>query len=292
VERGEALRRAAQQSALSGSAELPAIGGGQESMGIGRPAGVVKGYAGNLAASFLFPTSLNNLIISLIMWILLCLLQFILPHGGILGWLGSLVVLGYYCAFRLNVIAKAASGDDDLPEISLAEGAMEDIVIPLYKWIGSWAVALGPAAVYLIVIAAGGVNVPSVEDMLLGGISGLLQQASGELAVFVVLVFAGLFLWPIIVLCVELGGFSSLVRPDLILVTIIRTLPAYALTVAMVFGATILIAFLDKFFAGAKEMALKPLLILTMGFYLEVVTMRFIGLYYHHFKQRFAWDWG
>ena len=26
--------------------------------------------------------------------------------------------------------------------------------------------------------------------------------------------------------------------------------------------------------------------------YFEIVAMQVIGLYYHHFKDRFAWSWG
>jgi hypothetical protein len=32
-------------------------------------------------------------------------------------------------------------------------------------------------------------------------------------------------------------------------------------------------------------------LITCLGVYLDIVLMRLIGLYYHHFKRRFAWEW-
>ena len=29
-----------------------------------------------------------------------------------------------------------------------------------------------------------------------------------------------------------------------------------------------------------------------VGLYFEIVALRAIGLYYHHYKDRFAWSWG
>jgi hypothetical protein len=28
-----------------------------------------------------------------------------------------------------------------------------------------------------------------------------------------------------------------------------------------------------------------------IGLYLDIVLVRLVGLYYHHFKSRFAWSW-
>ena len=37
---------------------------------------------------------------------------------------------------------------------------------------------------------------------------------------------------------------------------------------------------------------LLPVALVLVEVYVQIVAMRAIGLYYHHFKQRFAWSWG
>ena len=43
---------------------------------------------------------------------------------------------------------------------------------------------------------------------------------------------------------------------------------------------------------GAVSGGIASLLVVGISLYFEIVAMRVIGLYYHHFKHRFAWDWG
>ena len=42
----------------------------------------------------------------------------------------------------------------------------------------------------------------------------------------------------------------------------------------------------------SSDLMVKTVFLIGLGLYLDVVAMRSIGLYYHHFKGRFAWDWG
>ncbi len=125
------------------------------------------------------------------------------------------------------------------------------------------------------------------------------------MGIFAGLVCLGVALWPMVVLCVALGGFESLYRVDLIALTIIRTLPAYVLTLALMFGAIVLLRVLgtgtavnavsrDSATSGGAIGSSVLVHILTVGLsvYLDIVLMRLIGLYYHHFKGRFAYDWG
>ncbi len=109
-------------------------------------------------------------------------------------------------------------------------------------------------------------------------------------------VCVGMFFWPIVLLCVALGGFSTLRRMDLIVQTVFRTLPAYLITVAMVFGTEALKQALARTGTGIGAIAGGVLLLsfLSTGIaiYFEIIAVQLIGLYYHHFKDRFAWSWG
>jgi len=100
---------------------------------------------------------------------------------------------------------------------------------------------------------------------------------------------------------VALGGFATLYRLDLIVLTIIKTLPIYLFTVALMFGAVFIEEKLLVAVSGGPQRPMSgtaggilALHVLSRGLdiYLNIVLMRLIGLYYHHFKDRFAWSWG
>lgn len=255
-----------------------------------------RGYSGSLLWTFLFPTSLHNLMTFCVMWGLLCVSALLLGGPGFMGMVGLLlllgrfVIFGWYCAFRFETIAQAAAGEDDLPTLTFSEGWYDDIAAPLFKWFGSWAVVFIPAIVSLILIGMTTQLTPSdLVNQLVGGVGGILQGAGPELFIFVVLACLALLLWPMVVLCVGLGGFETLWRLDLIVVTIVRTLPVYLLTVAIVFGSTMLSGMIA---ASTGVSTITTVLVIGVSLYCELVSMRAIGLYYHHFKHRFAWDWG
>ena len=145
-----------------------------------------------------------------------------------------------------------------------------------------------------------------IEDAFSDGVPGLIISRHGiGVAVFGGLVILGMFFWPIIILCVALGGFDFINHPGLILSTIVKTFPAYLFTVIMVFG----VDWLGHALTGAVDTRLAPgdvedvsirlgssilvsFFVTGITVYFEIVTMKLIGLYYHHFKDRFAWDWG
>ncbi len=167
---------------------------------------------------------------------------------------------------------------------------MDDLIYPLFQWIGSWVVVYIPACVYLLLACLGG-NVDPFEAlrMVSGGIERVFHQASGQPPVFSILVCGGAFLWPMIVLCIALGGFQTVYRLDLIVSTIIRTFPVYILTVLLMFGA----AFLQRtLIVSAAGVSMRLVISVGVTVYFDIVLMRLIGLYYHHFKDRFAWSWG
>jgi len=104
-----------------------------------------------------------------------------------------------------------------------------------------------------------------------------------------------------VVLCIAVGGFSTLYRPDLIVGTVIRTMPGYVTTILLVAATLVLQAVA---YSGGMPWAKPPagapvaafsmkLFFLSAGLhvYMEIVRMRLIGLYYYHCKSKFAWSW-
>lgn len=247
-----------------------------------RPHTGATSYASDLRATLLFPGIVNNLIIFAIVWLILCLRDLILPYAWIFGAIGWYILYGWYCAYRFEVIASAASGDDELPRFSL-----DEIVPAMARWWGTWAVVFVPALVYVLVWK--GVWAPTWLSGAFGEHPADLFE-SPESTLFCALVLAGLFLWPITALCVAVGGFSTLSRYDLIVLTVLKSLPAYLLTavVVMLAFSGYYVTMAVQFAAGRAVAAL----VIAVGLYLELVALRMIGLYYHHFKHRFAWSWG
>ncbi len=199
---------------------------------------------------------------------------------AIFGLLGLAVVYGWICSFYFGVISAAAAGEDGLPRIGATDGVLDDIIRPLCGFIGATFVAASPVIACAIVAR--------VYDWPFDfAAPGPLQLVS---------MGAAMMAWPIVLLVVALGGFDSLLRPDLLLTTIGQTFAPY-LAVCLLVGATVVLhayssalvrAMLGPQGSLLATFALTPLL----QAYFGVVSMRIIGLYYHHFKNRFAWSWG
>jgi hypothetical protein len=252
--------------------------------------GGARNYFGDLGKTFFFATSLGNLVSFCFLWGFLSLGQIVLPWGGVLGILGSWIILGWYAAFRFNLISNSAAGEEDLPSITMDDGMWADIIAPLLKWVGSWLIVTLPAFFYGFFV--GGSNVLATAGNS-GGLAGGAGLSGSDLAVFMSLLGLGLFCWPMVILCVCLGGFGSLIHVNLIGTTIIRTFPVYLLTLVIVFGS----AAVSALFADGSSSVFSGNLVgivigIGVALYVEIVALRAIGLYYHHYKDRFTWSWG
>lgn len=255
-------------------------------------------YAKSLLQGLMFPTaSVGNAVTFGILWFLVFLAVVVLPWLWVYGLPGRLAIFGWYMGFRFNVIREAAGGERDLPGLSGGEGWIDDIIMPFLKWLASWIIVLLPASICFAVLVYMGITAGGNPfGAFSGGFGGMLQGTSGGEILFFVLTLAGWATWPMVVLCVALGGFAALGRPDAIVVTLVRTFPVYLLTAIIVIGADLL----KTVFQGVMRpdgsgglVAFMVLRGLSIGVevYFEVVAMQAIGLYYFHFKRRFAWSW-
>lgn len=255
-------------------------------------------YVKSLLKSFLFPTaSAGNIVTFLILWFLLFLAVVVLPWLWYFGMFGQFAIFGWYMGFRFNVIREAAAGETELPTLSAGEGWADDIIYPLLKWVASWAIVLAPAFICLMFLVYLGTKASGNPfAYFMGGLGGFLQGTSGGELLLLLLALAGWAAWPMVVLCVALGGFSALGRPDAIIVTVFKTFPIYVLTAILVVGADIVNGYLQGALTpdgSAGFVGYMVLMALAIGVevYIEVIAMRAIGLYYCHFKHRFTWSW-
>lgn len=263
-----------------------------------------KSFTSDVLWTFLFPSTPTNLISFLVIWFAMV----IAPLAGcvpLIGLLLTIIVIGWYCAFRFMVLASAAAGEDNIPDVNISSDSRADYIVYFLKWTGSWIIVMAPAFIYLMLtLSQSSATVDSAVDMMAGGIGGILQGSGSGTGIFEVLVYLGIFIWPMIILCIALGGFSAIYRLDLIFITIAKTFHVYAITVILVFGAIFIQVALEEIIAGkittntpntitgvlASAIPLR-ILITGVSVYFEIVVMRLIGLYYFHFKHKFAWSW-
>ena len=196
-------------------------------------------FFADIGKTFLFPSSLRNIIIFICGWVAL-LLGVFCQFAPCIGVIGAMFVYGCYAAYKFEVVQSAASHEEELPAFDLSDGIFHAVIIPALKMMGSWLIVFLPAIAYLFlthqVVSAG------VLQSFMSAPAALVTMG----AVLAVLLIVGLFVWPMVILCISVGGFASLNRPDLILKTIIKTFPAYVITAAVVLGAAFLLGYLEE----------------------------------------------
>ena len=232
-------------------------------------------YLQDCVTSLMFFAESGNLIRFLVVGAIVMLRPF-LWHAPCIGQLALIIVFGWVFSFLFNVMLNAANGERDLPELTLIEGPVDTIVIPCFKCIAAL------AAVFFPIVIFGAFNPEAVEQ----------REPS-----FWLVVVACMFFWPMAMLMVGIGGVSSFARVDLMVRTLFRTFLPYFLVCVLSAGAFVASGYINKSLSGSGGKASEHPIALrcvlqVLELYFWVLVMRFIGLYYHHFKSRFAWTWG
>lgn len=197
--------------------------------------------------------------------------------GPFLGLIWQVFLFGWLASVYLSVVQDTASGSRDMPGIRMADGFFEDIAKPAFKFIGSFAVAFFPAIVYGLLIAFG-VSLPG--------------------ALLPVPLVLGVFFWPLIMLMFAFGALHTLTRIDLLVRTILRSFLPYVATWLMLLivaglmltttGALGLLGLTLTSLETLMAAVGVQLVLEIFQTYLMLVAMRMIGLYYLHFRTRFA----
>jgi len=263
-------------------------------------------YLRDVGQSLLFIRKPKNVGLFIVLWLVLLVREFLQTAAGMTGVMGLgfcamgwLVLSGWYMAFQMNLVTWAAGGDEELPNLTVEDGWWDGILIPFFRLLTTYIVVLLPALVYWIVLYR---RMNETFMANLGG--GTPVPASATMAILVMLVLAGMCAWPMLVLVVSVGGsVRGMLQLDLILETVFKSLPAYLLTVVAVYvtlGLRGLVWALVWSKLSAKvdwsndwaSIVLLPAVFIAINLYFEIASLRAVGLYYRHFKHRFAWDWG
>jgi hypothetical protein len=210
-------------------------------------------------------------------------LELVLGFAGCLGVIGIFIIEGWIAAMYLSVVQDTASGSADMPGIKIQDGPVDDIIKPFFKYIGAFFCAALPASVYFVLMKAG-VLPPYLES----GVNLLL------------LTVAGIFFLPVFVVLFAFSATNMLIRIDLIFTTVFRTFLPY-LSLWLMLSLVEFVKFyplvtilvnrsgLNISLPALPEFGLIGNVFFNiLDLYLGIIAMRLIGLYYLHFKRRFA----
>jgi ribosomal protein S27E len=104
-----------------------------------------------------------------------------------------------------------------------------------------------------------------------------------------VLMFAGLFLFPIAILTVAVGKDLMMLRPDYLLIPIFRAFKPYLVT-AVLLGAAAAIQIFTKQYSGQSFAVAAGYLLLNLAVQvIALIAMRSIGLFFRHYSCLLPW---
>lgn len=238
----------------------------------------------NVAMSFLAPFLGPNLPVLVFVCIAMFLANggfFMLGSGGIVMLGGAILTglsAGWLCAFWFNTVLDTAQGEDYLPSVRVTN-LFDDLLIPLFRFVGCIVLVLVPALVAAIIMTT---VAPPVSETLVRTLVGI-----------------GLFFLPVTLLMTAIGGALPVTRPHLVVYTVARTfLPYVGVTLVCAIPVLAMVG-LDHLVSlwlarGATAPSVKIQLVTQVGgrlfaAYTSIVAMRLIGVYYLHCKSRFPW---
>ncbi len=196
--------------------------------------------------------------------------------AGPFGLPGIVIIRGWVCCFLFNTVQEASAGERDLPEITFTDGMLADVLAPLVKFIVTWLIVLSPAWAYAHVTG-----------------HTLIAMLGDRDPIVLFLVSVGVFFWPIVVLVAAVGNTYSVLRFDFLATAVFRTFLPYLGLLFITFGPLVVVVLGVVFLPKAVEHPLALAMVAEIvQLYIAIVAMRAIGLYYPHFKDRFAWSWG
>ncbi|MEK7324168.1 MAG: hypothetical protein AAB217_02790 [Chloroflexota bacterium] len=242
-----------------------------------------RSYAADAMLAFVYPikTVRDVLTFLVIELVAIILIAFQLPFFVSLP--EQIICNGWLAAVYLRVVEHTAIAVDELPGIRLEDGPIEDIIKPVFRFIGAFFCALVPVALYATAAAMGIIPAPMRSVVIM-----LLWLA------------AGVFMWPLLVILFTYGATSKLYRVDLLIQAIFRTAGVYfalwlmLLLVGACFLLPIMGPILERYGVQHSLPSVDSwgvwgaVAIRALGVYLMLVAMRQIGLYYLHFKNRFT----
>ena len=177
---------------------------------------------------------------------------------------------GFLFWYYMKIIYSIAYEQEKLP----------DVIVGGFKGL-LWRIA---KSVYIFIIMLLVVELPYIIAAL------ILNWMDVELPMLeYILMFGGLFLFPVAILSAAVGKDLTLLRPDYFLVTISRAFKPYLVT-AVLLGAAVVLQLQANQYSGQSPTAATGHLMLNLAVQVIIlVAMRSIGLFFRHYSCMLPW---
>jgi hypothetical protein len=235
-----------------------------------------RSFFARLPGALAYPFLGNGWVLLLAGAVFLSLAGFVLRYAMILGTMGSVVIVGYLCAFFQAVVQSSAQGEDEMPQWPDFGNMWEDIVRPAFLWFAILAVCFGPALIFAFMLANQGVKdgTPSPSTAL-----GFLLSLG-----------AGAVYFPMAVLAVAMADSLAGLNPLVVIPAIVRVAGAYAATCLLLAALLALRFVIDLAAAALAAVPVVPGLVQHFMFlYCLAVICRTLGLVHHAHRARLGW---
>jgi hypothetical protein len=191
------------------------------------------------------------------------------------------VVWGWLLGFYLNVIYETAFEIDTLPQIYFGEGIafFLNIIKPFLIFFCTMAVAQAPFIIAYMLLKDKGITMET-----------LWQAEIGLRLLLQVLFILGLFLFPMAILTTAVGKDLTMLRPDYIVLAILRAFGPYLVIVALLAIACIMQMQTSQYEAQIPLVTNAGRLTLNLTVQvIAIIAMRAIGLFYRHYSCHLPW---
>jgi ribosomal protein S27E len=196
------------------------------------------------------------------------------------GYISFFIIWGWLLGFYLNIIYETAFGLDKLPEIYLGTSIT-------FLWY-----IIKPFLIFFCTMAA--VQLPFIIALSLLADKGIIYENlwhthTGYYLLLQLLFILGLFLFPMAILTTAIAQTFTMLRPDYILLPVLRAPVPYIIAVALLVAACFLEMQTAQYdYSGFVITAGRLGLNLAVQV-IAIIAMRAIGLFYRHYTCYLRW---
>jgi hypothetical protein len=206
--------------------------------------------------------------------------KFFLAKSFCMNYVSFVVVWGWLLGFYLNIIYETAFEIDRLPEIYLGTG-------PVFLWY-----IIKPFLIFSYTMFI--VQLPFIIALALLEDKGITyenmwQARTGLYLLLQALFIFGLFLFPMAILTTAVGRDLTLLRPDYLVLPILKAFIPYLTVVALLVAASLLQTRTKQFEDSDFAITAANLALNLAVQVVAIIAMRSIGLFFRHYSCYLKW---
>lgn len=192
--------------------------------------------------------------------------------------LAKLMASGIICSFMINVMLETANGNEHLPSPANLPETWWEIVRPYYQLLVSVIYAFLPGIIVFLIYFA--IQITSGAEEI---------DPIGKKVVLITMLSC-LFFWPMIILVIALRD-SFFIRPDKLIVSILRTIKPYIICCVCLYAAVAAMFLSIAMYAskGQGGLIIAAITAQVGGLSIQIYAMRVMGLLYRYYGDQLDW---